>query len=850
MSRNINEANIRSFSPADTIKDDDQFIKACHDIAKSVFGDDYDHDLTEKTAIGILKDHTDMDYDQKLGFYRNGIKGFSENDTYYVVVHENGKVDSWYGPYSESEASSVEDKLANDTDQGFSIGIWSEDFLTKKLNKQRPDNWDKNSVKSKASKSFSDREKYDYWTRMQNRQSFKFSQSGHTFELKYEGIRTNPAGGKDNLYTLLVDGKEKENSEPDYVVASHISSIMKNTTFSEKREKVSAEMLEKAKSDGVIQKKPNGSWGIISIQAGEWWNADYDTKENAENALKAYHANKSKHFSTSDVYAYTPDELRSNKKKLLSLPSSKKPDSDIVDCNEVLIKLEWKGKGQIFASGINYKKINEDAWRQYNSDSIISTEKLINNLSELYSKHKNEKPLILGFNLGIHNRNFSDNDWCVVASNANKKFTIKDEAFSNDKETDWYVAGIIVYESGDEEVYSAVQPQVNKPTKEDVLEFEPKAKDLHYFKVFTDEHSCDRYLGQLDQKLKDMQRKYSKKPFNFKNKVKKVTVTELAELAYTLIADDEAIKQAFKGYNGKNAKDLARYFMRFKLSASDVLLALANIVEFAIKTEKTFSNEVSSLPISKDPSIISNKVKIEKSNAGNDLVTNLVIGPKLKLGIEPFIVADVISDVYDGMYLGSLYQDKIKTESEEIQINIKLYQSNPIEVIALVANGKVFIFKLSQLENVKSKTFSTESESNYKFSLIPTEIKYDMQHVIGSWMLASSVCHLFHICDQKYAGHVALDEFYKGFPEYIDALAEHFLSDNSNAYFRVCIVPNQCPIEYLTNLIKFTLEYVNLHKNEIPSSYQSQIDDITNFTQGILYKLKRLDSGKKLFSFK
>lgn len=58
------------------------------------------------------------------------------------------------------------------------------------------------------------------------------------------------------------------------------------------REKVSKSDLEKAKTDGVIQKKPNGSWGIISIKAGEWWNANYESRESAQSALKAYQSNK------------------------------------------------------------------------------------------------------------------------------------------------------------------------------------------------------------------------------------------------------------------------------------------------------------------------------------------------------------------------------------------------------------------------------------------------------------------------------------------------------------------------------------------------------------------------------
>lgn len=46
----------------------------------------------------------------------------------------------------------------------------------------------------------------------------------------------------------------------------------------------------KCPADGCIQKKPSGKWGIISNKTGKFWPQDYDSKENAENALKAYHA--------------------------------------------------------------------------------------------------------------------------------------------------------------------------------------------------------------------------------------------------------------------------------------------------------------------------------------------------------------------------------------------------------------------------------------------------------------------------------------------------------------------------------------------------------------------------------
>ena len=72
--------------------------------------------------------------------------------------------------------------------------------------------------------------------------------------------------------------------------------IIRQKQFSD-REKVNKETAEKGKKEGVIQKKPNGKWGIISYKTNppEWWNnCEEDTKERCEEILKAYHANKHK----------------------------------------------------------------------------------------------------------------------------------------------------------------------------------------------------------------------------------------------------------------------------------------------------------------------------------------------------------------------------------------------------------------------------------------------------------------------------------------------------------------------------------------------------------------------------
>ena len=62
------------------------------------------------------------------------------------------------------------------------------------------------------------------------------------------------------------------------------------------REVVPADIAKKAKKEGVVQKRPDGKWGIISFKTNPatWWSSTYDTKESGEDALKAYWVNKRK----------------------------------------------------------------------------------------------------------------------------------------------------------------------------------------------------------------------------------------------------------------------------------------------------------------------------------------------------------------------------------------------------------------------------------------------------------------------------------------------------------------------------------------------------------------------------
>lgn len=83
-------------------------------------------------------------------------------------------------------------------------------------------------------------------------------------------------------------------------VSKKTAESYKNGTYGDKqfssREKVPSDIAKEGKKSGVIQKDKNGVWRIISYKTNppEFWDAHYDTREDAEKALDAYHANKGK----------------------------------------------------------------------------------------------------------------------------------------------------------------------------------------------------------------------------------------------------------------------------------------------------------------------------------------------------------------------------------------------------------------------------------------------------------------------------------------------------------------------------------------------------------------------------
>lgn len=147
------------------------------------------------------------------------------------------------------------------------------------------------------------------------------------------------------------------------------------------------------------------------------------------------------------------------------------------------------------------------------------------------------------------------------------------------------------------------------------------------------------------------------------------------------------------------------------------------------------------------------------------------------------------------------------------------------------------------------RSFSAPQPTEYGFILDKDNLSYDMDHVIGTLLMSVSYAHLFHLIRSSYATHMALDEYYKEMPESVDRLAEAYLAETNVAKFACCVVPtNDDPIDYLTDIRNYLIEYPKQTAGELKSNFQSLLDDAVNIIESTLYKLKRLQSGMKSFS--
>lgn len=299
----------------------------------------------------------------------------------------------------------------------------------------------------------------------------------------------------------------------------------------------------------------------------------------------------------------------------------------------------------------------------------------------------------------------------------------------------------------------------------------------------------------------------------------------------------------------------------------------------------------------------------KKETSEENKVTNVSLDwnptGSFHLSIEPWITAPLMSDVEDGLYLGSVKGTQLDTGKRIIMLGISVEVEYPESVVSLIKNQKAYIFKQSQMtattgskifsragselygiqkksngswgvmshrtgvfstpdyeseedaidasrllnsESVTDKSYS-DSDTKYTFEYALTSPKMELQAVIGTLVMSSSFAQLLHLVSTDYVTHMILDDYYKEIPEKVDKLAEAYLATTNAANFQVVIAPrNMDPETYIGDLLEFVGNYRSDSETVQDSTVTALLDDIIILLRITLYKLRRLKSGKKVFS--
>lgn len=147
-----------------------------------------------------------------------------------------------------------------------------------------------------------------------------------------------------------------------------------------------------------------------------------------------------------------------------------------------------------------------------------------------------------------------------------------------------------------------------------------------------------------------------------------------------------------------------------------------------LRTKSFADNQQDTLPVSKDPSVISD---IDGRPApGKRQTINGVINPSSPLVVErddfiqgwsdnpfyfsvdPWVSSPIMSDVQDGIYVGTLSGDRIEYKDGEIRIGVSVSTSYPTPVVVIIKGKKAHVFKQTQLTEQVNRTFSAGDIEN------------------------------------------------------------------------------------------------------------------------------------------
>lgn len=135
----------------------------------------------------------------------------------------------------------------------------------------------------------------------------------------------------------------------------------------------------------------------------------------------------------------------------------------------------------------------------------------------------------------------------------------------------------------------------------------------------------------------------------------------------------------------------------------------------------------------------------------------------------------------------------------------------------------------SMMDYVEQEESSNSDEALLKF--------------VENSLFLESQAHHWHLQCGNYAKHMELDEFYKGFPEFVDTFIEGMMSSRGpiqSTGASYVFQPLSSVIEVLQNYKQQCVAVHGVLEQEEDFGSVNAIEDIISFVDSILYKLKVL----------
>ena len=119
-----------------------------------------------------------------------------------------------------------------------------------------------------------------------------------------------------------------------------------------------------------------------------------------------------------------------------------------------------------------------------------------------------------------------------------------------------------------------------------------------------------------------------------------------------------------------------------------------------------------------------------------------------------------------------------------------------------------------------------------------------MNEYVGTLMQSRNQTHIFHLQTTSYAKHVALQEYYEGIIDLIDAVSEGYQGKYEiiKGYKMIGSLKDLESEDDIVSYLEQIAKYCELKREKLPQDgfLTNVYDDIDTLLRSTLYKLKRL----------